>query len=544
MRIRTVAAACAALSVIVATVVATAVPGSASTMTQKRFVRQVERSRFERMLSGQARAGIRLILGIKRDGGEAPAGSARASTAPRRLAAAPTNVLVNDPSTDGVGQPDMTTQNEVSLAVSGSSMVAAYNDDGTSPEPGGNWISPATNISGYSWSDDGGATWQDSQMPNNEPRMNFGDPVVVADGAGHFFYADLSLQFSLGRIDIAVGRSDDGGQTFSEPKTLPEGTASRFVLSDKPWMTVGPDPGNPSAEVLYVGWQQSYFDAQTSSVGTRIVVSASRDLGATWTAPVTVFDQPFATRTGIGFVNGTSMAVDPATGRLYVAWEQLINRAGDQGRFALRRELVAHSDDGGASYQDLRRAARVSGVGTVIGACGNVLSFGTGRLVRITDFPSLGVGPGGRVLVAFNSNDANGVPAVKVATSTDGGHAWSVASVAGPPESFMPNLSADATGASVVYYQRATSRTLRTGLATSPDGSTWTTQDLSDTTFPVPLTVPNPDPFPAYCYMGDYVAAVRTGGVTYGAWGDNRDIVTNEFWPDGRPDPDVYFAQS
>jgi hypothetical protein len=42
--------------------------------------------------------------------------------------------------------------------------------------------------------------------------------------------------------------------------------------------------------------------------------------------------------------------------------------------------------------------------------------------------------------------------------------------------------------------------------------------------------------------MGDYLANVNVGGQGYFAWGDNRDIVTNALWPDGRHDPDVFFA--
>ena len=158
-------------------------------------------------------------------------------------------------------------------------------------------------------------------------------------------------------------------------------------------------------------------------------------------------------------------------------------------------------------------AARVSAVGTLLPACGDVLRFGTGRLIRITDFPSLAVGPGGRVLLAFNSDGSTGVPGIRVARSGDRGRTWAVAAVAGPPMSFMPDISADATGVSVVYYQRASTHTIRTELATSPDGIAWTTQDLSDSAFTVPFTFPNFDPFPAPCYLGDYVASLRSGGV-------------------------------
>ena len=146
--------------------------------------------------------------------------------------------------------------------------------------------------------------------------------------------------------------------------------------------------------------------------------------------------------------------------------------------------------------------------------------------------------------MAFNSRDpATGRTRVRVARSLDGGLTWTRQTVAGPPDSFMPGLSADDTGASIVYYQRVSPWTLHTEVATSPDGATWSTQDLSDAAFRVPITFPNFDPFTAEYYMGDYVASTRVAGTTYGGWGDNRDTVTNVFWPQGRPDPNVYFAK-
>jgi hypothetical protein len=56
------------------------------------------------------------------------------AAASRALALAPIgpNVRVNDPSGDGIGDPDMTTQSEPSLAVSGDNIVVGYNDDGKS----------------------------------------------------------------------------------------------------------------------------------------------------------------------------------------------------------------------------------------------------------------------------------------------------------------------------------------------------------------------------------------------------------------------------
>jgi len=55
--------------------------------------------------------------------------------------------------------------------------------------------------------------------------------------------------------------------------------------------------------------------------------------------------------------------------------------------------------------------------------------------------------------------------------------------------------------------------------------------------------VPQFDPQVAFGYMGDYIANVASAGHVYLAWGDNRNTVTNFMHPNGRHDPDVYFAR-
>ncbi|MFN2545154.1 MAG: hypothetical protein ABR600_11400 [Actinomycetota bacterium] len=120
---------------------------------------------------------------------------------------------------------------------------------------------------------------------------------------------------------------------------------------------------------------------------------------------------------------------------------------------------------------------------------------------------------------------------------------WTRTDVAGPPDAFMPSLSADATGVSVIYYQRVSGTLLKTGVATSTDGVTFTAQDLSSAAFSLPITFPNFDTGLAACYMGDYLGVARVAGTTYAAWGDTRDVLVNAYWPEGRPDPNVYFAK-
>jgi hypothetical protein len=107
----------------------------------------------------------------------------------------------------------------------------------------------------------------------------------------------------------------------------------------------------------------------------------------------------------------------------------------------------------------------------------------------------------------------------------------------------MPSLSADSGGVDVIYYQRVGASSLKTSVARTTDGFSYSNADLSSTAFGVPYTLPPFDPNIAPCYMGDYNSIYRDSATVYAAWGDNRDTVVNGYWPSGRLDPNVYFTR-
>src|SRR5207248_7712810 len=125
--------------------------------------------------------------------------------------------------------------------------------------------------------------------------------------------------------------------------------------------------------------------------------------------------------------------------RLYVAWEQFVDLPQGGGRYEVRRELVTSSGDRGATFARRVVAARPGTVGVFSPACGNAVKFGPGHLVRIQEFPSLGVGPGGQVLMAFDSQTHKHI-AVVVARSVDEGATWSRTTIASSPDAFMPAI--------------------------------------------------------------------------------------------------------
>jgi hypothetical protein len=68
-------------------------------------------------------------------------------------------------------------------------------------------------------------------------------------------------------------------------------------------------------------------------------------------------------------------------------------------------------------------------------------------------------------------------------------------------------------------------------------------QQINTVSFPGVENSPQFDPLVVDTYMGDYISNVSDGSHRYYAWGNNRNIVTNFLWPQGRHDPDVFFGR-
>src|SRR5206468_1945019 len=149
-------------------------------------------------------------------------------------------------------------------------------------------------------------------------------------------------------------------------------------LDGKPWITVGADPSNPSLDVVYVSWMESYFLTRTNEIATRIMMVQSHDSGATWTQPHVVYTQPAFIKGTIKYVDGVALATDPVSGRLYVAWEQFVDPPRGRGLFPVRREQATSSFDGGQTFGRTVLAASPERIGDFQSICGDVLRFGEG----------------------------------------------------------------------------------------------------------------------------------------------------------------------
>ncbi len=458
------------------------------------------------------------------------------------------NVLVNNPAEDS-HQADQTTQSETSVAVHGKNVVVGFNDSQTALLS----LTAGGDLSGYAYSTDGGKSFTDgNQLPNRPGEINLGDPWLGSDRAGNFYDANLVIAIDPFRgfnFDVAVAKSTDGGKTFNTPvraDTQPE--AAAFYSADKDSLAVGRDPVVASRDNIYVAWDDFTFGASAGGGGgggtfrNGLPVAHSFDGGATY--QVVYANQLVQPNFGCSFSQyiGANPAVDARDGTLYVATEKIVQN-NDTCTFPpppiAFSEVIFKSTDGGLTFGPETTISNVTS-STPTG----LFKLGEHQYMRNLEFPSVGIDAAGTVYATWNDG-RSGSSHVLLAKSIDGGATWTLSPVTtGANDEMQPALSVDSSGLHDLYYTRNADNTLDVVVANSGDrGLTWSYKRVTSHSFPGVFTFPQFDPIIAFAYMGDYIANVSDGTNQYFAWGDNRNIVTNFLWPQGRHDPDVYFAR-
>jgi hypothetical protein len=309
---------------------------------------------------------------------------------------------------------------------------------------------------------------------------------------------------------------------------------SGFLAADKPALTSGPTPDGGTA--LYDAWDDFAFTPTGLALG--LPVSRSTDGGLTW--QVTYADQRPIDFNGCSFTQyfGAQPLVNPANGTLYVASEKIsVVDPKCLGLPITFSEVLFTSTDGGRSFSGPRRIADVTPATPF-----EALKVGPGQYMRTAEFPSIML-RNGTLFVSWNDGRLTGHSHVMLATSANGGATWNLRFVTqGTSDELQPALTADAAGLHLLYYQW-TGGSLDVYEADATDVATWTVQRVTSRSSPGVFTAPQFDPIIAPGYMGDYIANVTDGINRYFSWGDNRDVVTNQLWPRGRHDPNVYFSR-
>ena len=443
-----------------------------------------------------------------------------------------TNVRVNDPSLDG-NQVDQTTQSETSVGVSGSNVVVGYNDS----QKTGLFLTAGSSLSGVSYSSDGGATFKDGgSIPNTPEFVNFGDPWVASDRAGNMYYSELALDAFNQNLDVAVAKSTDGGKTWSNPVPVKRPPFEVFYSGDKDAMTVGPDPSKKTQDDIYVAYDDFVFDFTTGDEFLGLPVARSTDGGQTWTVSYADKIAPDFSGCSFGQYIG-AVPIVAKDGTLYVSAEKIaVDDPNCEGAPTTFSEWIFKSTDGGQTFGP---GVKISDVTTSVP--NGLLKLGEGKYMRNLEFPTMALS-GNALYVAWNDG-ASGNSHIRLAKSTDGGQTWSLSwATQGSNDELQPSLTGD-KDLHLLYYRRNNNNTLDAYVANSSNGSSFVAQRVSTVSSPGVFTIPQFDPIIASAYMGDYIGSATDGSRQYFAWGDNRDSVTNFMWPQGRNDPDVFFAK-
>jgi len=349
---------------------------------------------------------------------------------------------------------------------------------------------------------------------------------------------------------VGVAASHDGGKTWSQATPIPPPPGNQFgYFADKDAMVAAAGPGN-----LYDTWDDftSTFDSTTGAFTafSGLPVAHSTDGGGSWSinyADKTVlfsFDPTKPPDCSFHQYIG-AMPLAAADGTVYEAALKFCfnDPTGTGGVPITEEEWIFASHDGGQTFP---QKVKIADVSASTGAFFGAFQLGPSQLMRNLELPTL-VAKDGNLYAAWNDG-ASGHSHVVLATSKDGGNTWKTSQVtSGDNDEAQPALSADGGGLHLLYYEISpvgdgTSQ-LDTLVSNSRNGTSWTTNRVTSQSFPGVFTFPQFDPIIAFTYMGDYIANVSDGSHQYFAWGDNRDIVTNFLWPQGRHDPDVFFAK-
>jgi hypothetical protein len=349
-----------------------------------------------------------------------------------------------------------------------------------------------TVLNDYYFSTDGGNTWS-AHILNSAYGVN-GDPVVLIDKSGHYYYFHLSNPEGGMRLDRIVCQRTDNIQEWV---TTVGHTAVNGKMHDKHWAVI-----DDNTNTIHMAWTQ--FDAYKSKApgdSSIIVYSNSKDFGVTWSEPIRISKRAGNCLDDSGTIEGVSICMG-IFGEIYVA-------------YCLNEKIYMNvSTDGGITWlADDREIAEQPGG----------WDFEIPGVYRMNGFPSLqmdvsGSPHRGRMYLSW-SDQRNGSSNTDVwlIYSDDQGQTWSpikkVNNDFGSRHQFMSVMRVDPSSGTIValFYDRRNHVDTGTDvyLAVSKDGgNTFQNIKLNKAQFK-----PSKDVF-----FGDYLALDILGNTVYAMW--------------------------
>lgn len=383
------------------------------------------------------------------------------------------------------GDPYLQRQNEPSIAASTRNpmhLMAGMNDYRTidmpfeDKVPGlefGNQALGRDAWLGVAKSFNGGQSWKTTLLPGfpqdtsqeslNNPLKMFGtaaDPVVRAGTNGLFYYAGIAFN----RVDRGSGvvfvarfidlNNKENADTikYDGVSIIDQGNAGQFL--DKPWMAVDiPRAGHghtfiggQTAEIpcgnVYVAY--SVFVGKTDlNIRSKILFRRSADCGRTWGPAVKLSESQHTDQ-------GTAIAIDPASGAVYVAWRRFATASQENAI------LFVKSTDGGQTFTK-PIVVRALGLSFPAGPGGPFDQRTTGSTFRTNSHPTITADQNGTVYLAWSERQADNQAKIMLTCSTNGGVTWATsAAIEGTAHGhqFMPSLAFAGGTVMLMWYDQ------------------------------------------------------------------------------------------
>lgn len=351
----------------------------------------------------------------------------------------------------------------------------------------------ASNLNNYFISNDTGRTWTSHLL--SSPLGVYGDPTIIVDTSGHFYYFHLSNPPSGNWIDrIVCQKTTDHGTTWSSGSYA---GLNGIKAQDKQWSCVDRRNNN-----LYLTWTQfDKYNSQSPLHYSNIMFSKSTDSGLSWSDAKQINKISGDCVDSDNTVEGAVPAVGP-NGEIYVAWAGpngiVFNKSNDQGETWLDEETKIDPMPTGWDY--------------------NIPGIMRGNGLPITSCDLSNSPHRGTIYVNWSdqrngSNDTD----IWLVKSKDGGQTWSapirVNDDAPGKHQFFTWMAIDQTSGFLyfVFYDRRNYDDTHTDvyMAISKDGgNTFTNFRISETPF-----VPDDRIF-----FGDYTNIVAHNGIVRPIW--------------------------
>lgn len=201
------------------------------------------------------------------------------------------------------------------------------------------------NIDWFYFSNDSGYTWTGGTLTSSYGV--WGDPVIIVDTAGDFYFFHLSNPSFGNWIDrIVCQKSNDGGQSWNDGTyTYVDGTKAQ----DKQWAVV-----DPQTNTIYCTWTQfDEYGVSTPADSSTILFSKTTDGGQTWSDVKRLNKLAGNCFDSDSTVEGAVPAVGP-NGEVNVSWASLegifFDRSTDGGETWLAEDIKVSDLPGGWDF--------------------------------------------------------------------------------------------------------------------------------------------------------------------------------------------------